>query len=310
MKIKLCLIGLVLFATATYFVSAAGKSDQIAIPNQPTYAVSGTIRHEGNPVAGVVVRISWDSGTQEVTTGSDGTYTVSSVTPGEVMIFIRPPVVMLLAYRNWGGTVPGNLVKDFDLLHGYRLQGEFHKPDGTLYANSFWLDASALDYSKPDGEWLGESVFNGSFDLVLPPSRYLLGVSLKPVPYYPPHTKIDLRIGNISGLVITLLNMRAEALPTIPPDASLISVGVADNNGQATVAGLPGSVEPLSDVVVVNLNAKSLSHSIADSNGAFRLSIFAPPGSTLLVKHDPDGWRTQGLLDAALNSSKIGRAHV
>ena len=303
MKIKTFLFGFVLFAIAAFFASPAGKSDEAAIPNQPTYTVSGTIRHEGNPVAGVVVSVNWDSGGLSMTTGIDGTYSLNGIPSGDVMIFVRPPAAIMLAYRNWGGTLSGNLVKDFDLSHGYRLQGEFHKPDGTLYADSLWLEANAIDYNEPNEEWLGESVINGYFDLVLPPSRYLLGSNPQPIPYFMPRTKIDLRSGNMSGLVVTLVTSRPEALPTTPPDASMISVGVADQNGLATVAGLPGSVEPRSDVVVVNLNAKRLAHSIADSSGAFSLSLFAPSGSTLMVKYDPDGWRTQNLLDAALNSS-------
>ncbi len=61
MKLRIVSIGFVLFAMAIFFGSAAGYSDEAAIPNQPTYTVSGTIRHEGNPVAGVVVKVYWDN---------------------------------------------------------------------------------------------------------------------------------------------------------------------------------------------------------------------------------------------------------
>ena len=96
----------------------------------------------------------------------------------------------------------------------------------------------------------------------------------------------------------------------LPPDASRITVGNANSEGIATVTGLSGSVEAISDVVVVNLNARNLSHTIANADGEFSLNIFAPPGSTLLIKYDPDGWRTQQLLKDALNSSSaVGYAY-
>ncbi len=60
------------------------------------------------------------------------------------MIFVRPPATMLLAYRNWAGSITGDLTKDFDLSDGYRLQGEFHLPDGALYTSNFWLEVKSI----------------------------------------------------------------------------------------------------------------------------------------------------------------------
>jgi hypothetical protein len=270
-----------------------------------TATVSGTIRHEGTPVAGVSVSVIWDGNSQEVTTGADGGYSVSGVpTGGWIQIFVRPPVTMRLAFRNFGvNPLTGNLVKDFDLVDGYRLQGQFHNPDGTLFDQSFWLGIIPLDSFPPPDEWLGAQTIRGQFDLVLPPGRCLLAPNIQPTPYFMPRVKVDLRTTDTTGLVVTLLHERPLALPTSPPDARRITVSSADSEGVATVTGQSGAVESSSDVVVVNLNAKSLAHTIADDGGGFTLNIFAPPGSTLLVKYDPDGWRTQQLLYDALNSS-------
>jgi hypothetical protein len=263
-----------------------------------TATVSGVIRHSGNPVSGVQVSVIWSSGSQKVTTGSGGTYSVSGVpTGGQVQIFVRPPVSLRLAYHNWEvDDLTGDLSQDFNLEDGYRLQGELHKPDGTLYTQSIWMNPYPLDTSLPTGEWSGDNVASGQFDMVLPTSRYLLDLSSQPSPYYLPRITADLRSNDITGLVITLLNDRPPALPTVPPDANRITVGGADINGIAAVTGSAGTVEPLSDVVIVNLNAHSMAHTIADANGGFSSSVFAPPGSTLMVKYDPDGWRTIALL--------------
>ena len=141
------------------------------------------------------MRIIWNGGSQAVTTGVDGVYSVSGVpTGGWIQIFVRPPVSMRLASRNFGvDPLTGNLTKDFDLVDGFRLQGEFHNPDGTLFDQSFWLGITPLDTTPPEGEWLGDQVENGQFDLVLPPGRSLLAPNLQPPPYFMPRVKVDLQ---------------------------------------------------------------------------------------------------------------------
>jgi len=303
-----CVVLLVLSVSAIIQPASTANDD----PSAPTATLSGTIRHASNPVAGVVVRIHWSGSSQEATTGADGVYSVSGVPTGDwVQIFVRPPVSMKLAFRNFAvNPLTGNLTKDFDLINGYRLQGEFHNPDGTLFDQSFWLGITSLDSFPPPDEWLGEQVASGQFDLVLPSGRGLLIPNIQPTPYFMPRVKVDLRTSDMTGLVVTLLHERPPALPTTPPDASRIIVGSADSDGKTAVTGLSGAVEAISDVVVVNLNAKSMAHAIADADGGFTLNLFAPPGSTLMVKYDPDGWRTRQLQYDALNaSSAVGYSY-
>ena len=70
------------------------------IANAALATVSGTIRHDGMPVAGVRVTLVWQSGVRELTTGADGRYSVSGVATGGWMnIHIRPPGDMLLWWR-------------------------------------------------------------------------------------------------------------------------------------------------------------------------------------------------------------------
>ncbi|MBE0688115.1 MAG: hypothetical protein IH585_19130 [Anaerolineaceae bacterium] len=275
--------------------------------------MSGTIRSAGNPVSGVSVQINSPEGSQTVITGADGAYSYGEIPyAGWVQIFVRPPVAMRLAFRNFGSApLTADLVKDFDLEAGYRLQGEFNTADGTLFSQSFWLGLVAADITVPSDEWLGVQAEGGRFDLVLPPSRYLLKLNAQPFPYFMPHIKTDLRTNDVIGLLVTLLNERPIALPTTPPNASLITIGSANNAGVATVIGLAGTVDPLSDVILVNLNAKNFAHSIADSSGGFSANIFAPPGSALMIKYDPDGWRTQMLLhEIQVATSAVGYTYI
>ncbi len=259
--------------------------------------VSGTIRHSGNPVSGVEVHVIWEGDSDTATTGPGGTYSVGGVPAGGwVQIFVRPPIAARLAFRNWGtGELTGDLSKDFDLQSGYRLQGEFRQPGGALYGETFWLSLQPGTYSPPEDEWMGVTAFDGQFDLVVPPDVYSLGDDFRPLAYYAPSVKFDLRRSDGTGQVVTLLDRMPPPFPTTPPDASQITVGEPDDEGYATVVGAPGAVEPLSAVAVVNLSARTPMTTTADASGAFTTTLYAPPGSSLLVKYDPDGERVPQL---------------
>ncbi len=74
--------------------------------------------------------------------------------------------------------------------------------------------------------------------------------------------------------------------PTTPPDASKITVGDPDADGYATVTGGNGAVPAAAEVVVINLNAHTVMTDTADANGAFTAELYAPPGSSLLIKYE------------------------
>jgi hypothetical protein len=70
-----------------------------------------------------------------------------------------------------------------------------------------------------------------------------------------------------------------------PPDASLITLGEADDDGTATVTGLAGSVQPDALVAVACLDTAHVKVVQADERGAFQASLFAPAGAHIMVKH-------------------------
>ncbi|MGD2105923.1 MAG: hypothetical protein PVJ55_12505, partial [Anaerolineae bacterium] len=255
----------------------------------PAVTLSGTITHEGLGVPDVMVHVVWDGGGQEVTTAADGQYSVPGVpAAGHVQVFVRPPVAARLAFRNWGtDDLGGDLVKDFALEDGHRLQGEFRTPDGAPLERTFWLGLRARAMTPPEGEWLGDTAIDGTFDLVLPPDIYT--IETQPRPYFVPPLILDLRWDDAIGQVITLLAEIPPPFPTEPPEASLISIGEADPEGYAQVAGDAGAVDPLSAVAIVNLSTNNLITTTADATGAFTATLYAPAGSSLLVKYDPLG---------------------
>lgn len=295
--IRVCALALTLDLVITPFVSASQARSELR--NSALATVSGTIRHDGSPVAGVMVLVFWEGGGEERITGADGRYAVAGVPSGSwVQIHVMPPLHMRLAFRNWRtDAVTGDVVKDFDLVSGHLLSGTIRAPDGSTYLEERWLAVNPVDFSPPLGEWIGTGISAGRFELVAPPGVYSLKAGT--YPYFVPRTNVDLRQQDQTALTVTLLREPERPFPTQPPRADRIAVSPPDAAGYAAVTGSAGAVEPLSAVLLVNLNAHNVAIATADATGAFDASLFALPGSTLLVKYDLDGERVQWLWQSA-----------
>jgi hypothetical protein len=92
----------------------------------------------------------------------------------------------------------------------------------------------------------------------------------------------------IVAVLISATELKAQPaplpFPDTPPLASLMTVSTPDVNGRVTVSGSPGAAQANSNLFLVNLNTGHFTKVTAGSSGAFSGSVFAPPGSTLLVR--------------------------
>jgi hypothetical protein len=86
-----------------------------------------------------------------------------------------------------------------------------------------------------------------------------------------------------------------EPFPTTPPDASKISVSGPNVDGIAAVSGAAGAVPGDAAVAIINLNTRNTITTDANGDGAFGAELFAPPGSSLLIKYDVLGERVAQL---------------
>lgn len=93
-----------------------------------------------------------------------------------------------------------------------------------------------------------------------------------------------------------------QPFPTTPPDAGKITVSDANDEGYATVIGVAGAVDPSSTVAVMNLSAHTMMTTTADAGGAFSLDLYAPHGSSLLIKYEPGGFRISHFWKLAITS--------
>ena len=257
----------------------------------PGATISGTIRHQDSPVAGVTVQAMWTGGGDAQVTAADGAYRFSELPIGGfVAILVRPPLDQGLAFINWATeNFAGSMTKNFDLEKGHLLSGALLRPDGSAYSG-FPPHIIPIDVRLGSGETLGIKMgSSGIFTGVLPSGYHALLETPEMAPYYMPHTIFDMRYGDVTDQVITLLD-RPALLPHTPPRAELIQVEPVGPEGYATITGAKGAVHPSSAVAIINLNAHTLKVTVSDENGAFAVDdLYAPPGSSLLVKVDPKG---------------------
>ena len=101
-------------------------------------------------------------------------------------------------------------------------------------------------------------------------------------------------------IVPAIASANQDAFPRVPPDLSKVSVGDADVAGYADVTGSPGAVPANAEVAIVNLNAHNVAMATADASGGFSVSLFAPLGSSLLIKYETDGTRIQRFWQKAI----------
>jgi hypothetical protein len=97
---------------------------------------------------------------------------------------------------------------------------------------------------------------------------------------------------------------------TTPPDVSKIAVGDPDEEGYATITGVAGAVLPDAAVAVINLSSSIVMTATADAGGAFTATLYAPPGSWLLVKYDTDHDRIDTLWEQATTWEDVAHDYI
>ena len=181
----------------------------------------------------------------------------------------------------------------------YAFQGEILRPDGTLYTETVQLQMLRLDPFPSSLTYEAVYPSNGQFDTVLEEGLYVALFEEHPHPFVLPRTIVDLR-SPVTDFTINLVHHYEYTPEQTPPDASLISVSPPDADGYSTVSGAPGAVPPYSAVAVANLSAAPMAATLSDGSGAFTTTaLYAPPGSSLLVKYDPESYRVITLWESA-----------
>jgi hypothetical protein len=273
---------------------------------QTTITVSGTITGpDGPPVPGVRVDAHTEAQQWSTSTNAAGQYSLQVEPEGWLSMSVRPPEALRLAQENIHfETVQGNLTQDFQLVAGHLLVLTVHRPDGTVLDDGMGLRPEPLLTILANGSpfhayaqfyWLDYQGDKAEYRAVLPPDVYHIRPENAPVPYSSAAVDIDLRSGDRINAVLALPAEWSHPIPSDPPLASLIAIGPPDTLGVAVVRGVAGAVPPFRVVLLANLGSLHQAWTHSEADGSFQASIFAPPGSPIMFKYGPPGWRFREL---------------
>jgi len=174
---------------------------------------------------------------------------------------------------------------NFALLAGALVSGTAVSPDGALLGGRE-VRFEPISLTNPDVDIFFTTTDDqtGTFEIVVPLDIYWAKVN-PPSPYYGVPRAIDLSSGDVTGVVLRTTNELSDPYPKRPPDRSKISVGDINEIGEALVTGAASAVDPLVNVLIINLDSLHQGQTVSASDGSFSTRVFAPPGSALLIKH-------------------------
>ena len=159
------------------------------------------------------------------------------------------------------------------------------------------LDAGiCADLPTEDRGFCSTTEAEGSFQLrVLPDAVYMITV-YPPAPLRPTRLRLEVSGEQVSDLVLAV-SETTPFVPDDPPKAALISISPPTAEGEVTLTGAAGCVAPESTVFVTTLNTGHFTTVQATANGSFTATLFAPAGTSVLIRADPFGTKVARFLD-------------
>jgi len=258
-----------------------------------TIAISGTVTGPGGaPVKDVHINVGSYLDWYETETDANGFYSARIETDGFLWFDVLPRLetrLVQFGLRRHG--VSESFRQDFTLAHGHLLRLELiGRHGGPLTDGSTSLSVQQLlNNLGPDTyyilPWIAE---DECYESVLPPDIYYLLTHNEPEGYHTTRAPFDLRAGDLITEMV-LNTSYVHPVPYEPPRADKISFGPADDLGEVEVTGAPGAVLPLAHVLLGNVNSTHQAHVISEGDGSFTATLYAPPGSAILVRHGPPG---------------------
>lgn len=256
----------------------------IALPltAQTTYKFSGTVTTSGRAVANATIDISYPGNPNAnfiTTTGADGRFD-STVNAGNINLFVNPPAGETLLAEGMQLNITRNTSARFVLFPPVTI-------DVTGRSSVSFPERLTL-YSLTTNRSYSQSTQDGHAIFTVVPDVYSVHASHADTSYYFGRTTVDARDG-LSKSVVVQAEKDTPITATLPPRRALISVSAPDANGVATISGQTGACDSLASVAIVNANTHELLLTLSNADGSFSARMFAPPGSTLQIKHDPSG---------------------
>ena len=199
-----------------------------------------------------------------------------------------------------GVVVPQDTALNITLDSGVLLEGRVVDDEGQPVP-----DAQVCAHEPTEVEWwhfCSQTEPEGGFQLRVPPAVYV--VTVRPVAPLQPTRLRRLAVSGerVADLELTVSRQPTPFVPDDPPKAALISISSPTATGEVTLNGAAGCVAPGSTVFVTTLNTGHFTTAQATASGSFTATLFAPPGTSILIKADPIGTTAAQFLDKFLES--------
>ena len=168
-------------------------------------------------------------------------------------------------------------------------------------------DAEVCAHLPTEQRWEGtcsETESEGSFQLHVTPANYV--VTIRPVlPLQTTRHRLEVSREGVTDLRLTVSLDPTPFVPDDPPKAALISISPPAATGEVTLTGAAGAVAPQSTVVAVTLDTGHFTTAQATADGSFTATLFAPAGTSVLIKADPDGASVRQFLHEEVDADDI-----
>ena len=185
-----------------------------------------------------------------------------------------------------GVAIPHDTVLNITLEAGVVLGGKVVDDEGQPVP-----DARVCAHLPAENWWEGSCSNTepaGGFQLQVTPGVYV--ITVRPVsPLRQTRRRLEVGQAGVTALMLTVSRDPMPFVPDDPPEAALISISPPTADGEVTLTGAAGSVVPQSAVVAITLETGHFTTAQATAAGSFTATLFAPAGTSVLIKADPFG---------------------
>ena len=264
--------------------------------------LSGQMTANGQPVPWAWLWVVNDAG-QEVSfnaANASGHYSLG-VPPGTYQVNVYSEDFLDTTVE--GVAVTQDTVLNITLEAGVLLEGKIVDDAGQPVP-----DAQVCAHEPTEVEWwhfCSQTDPEGRFQLRVPPALYV--VTVRPILPLQPTRRQRLKVSGagVADLVLTVSRQPMPLVSDDPPKAALINISPPTAAGEVTLSGAVGSVPPHSTVVAITLNTSHFTTAQATASGSFTATLFAPPGTSILMKADPVGTTVARFLDEVSTDSEF-----
>ena len=185
-----------------------------------------------------------------------------------------------------GVAITHDTVLNITLDSGVVLEGKVVDDEGQPVS-----DAQVCAHLSTEPRWEGSCSHTepgGNFQLRVAPGVHV--VTVRPVlPLRQTRRRLEVSQAGVTALVLPVSRQPRPFVPDDPPKAALISISLPTAAGEVTLTGAAGCVAPDSGVFIATLDTGHFTTAQATADGSFMATLFAPAGTSVLVKADPVG---------------------